>query len=142
MHDGVLIVDDNAASTTNITSSSTKVHGFPGGAYWEELIPQSAPDEEPTNPFQAHGPTVLEKDHFHVPDKFNFDVTIERKASTRKVKTKVLKHFGLNRLQKVTYELRDYMEGRPCPIFISKRGLNTNSHPATWFLAFCPDQLP
>eukprot|EP00957_Ditylum_brightwellii_P202186 15329005-Ditylum_brightwellii.AAC.1 len=45
----VLIVDDNTASTTNIASSSTKLPGLPDRAYWEEIIPQSAPVEEPTN---------------------------------------------------------------------------------------------
>eukprot|EP00957_Ditylum_brightwellii_P167469 12748706-Ditylum_brightwellii.AAC.1 len=34
------------------------------------------------------------------------------------------------------------MEGSPCPNFISCHGLNTNSYPAAWFCAFCPDKLP
>eukprot|EP00957_Ditylum_brightwellii_P047144 3580133-Ditylum_brightwellii.AAC.1 len=65
MRDGVLIVDDNTASTTNIEPSSAELSQFSDGAYWEELIPQSAPAEEPTNPFQARAPTVPEEDHFH-----------------------------------------------------------------------------
>eukprot|EP00957_Ditylum_brightwellii_P181298 13811065-Ditylum_brightwellii.AAC.1 len=65
MCDGVFIVDDIAASTTNIESSLAELHGFSDGAYCEELIPQSAPVEEPTNPFQTHAPTVPEEDHFH-----------------------------------------------------------------------------
>ena len=142
MRDGVLIVDDNAASTTNIEPSSAELPGFSDGAYWEELIPQSAPVEEPTNPFQARAPTVPEEDHFHVPKKYNFDLTIQRKAFTGKVKTKVVKRYGQNRMQKVIYESRNYTEGRPCPDFISRHGLNTNSHPAAWFRAFCPDRLP
>eukprot|EP00957_Ditylum_brightwellii_P017388 1309744-Ditylum_brightwellii.AAC.1 len=43
MRDGVLIVDDYAASTTNIEPSSVALPGFSDGAYWKELIPQSAP---------------------------------------------------------------------------------------------------
>eukprot|EP00957_Ditylum_brightwellii_P197922 15078344-Ditylum_brightwellii.AAC.1 len=84
MHDRVLIADDNAASTTNIVSSSTELPGFPDEAYWKELIPQNAPVEEPTTPFQAHAPTVPKEDHFHVPEKFHFNFTIERKAFTGK----------------------------------------------------------
>eukprot|EP00957_Ditylum_brightwellii_P007512 568254-Ditylum_brightwellii.AAC.1 len=42
MCDGVLIVNDNAAFTTNIESSLAELPGF-SGAYWEELISQSAP---------------------------------------------------------------------------------------------------
>eukprot|EP00957_Ditylum_brightwellii_P167679 12764813-Ditylum_brightwellii.AAC.1 len=64
MCDGVLIVDDNASSTTNI-----ELPGFSDEAYWGELISQSAPVEEPTNPFQ----------------KYNLDLTIQRKAFTGKV---------------------------------------------------------
>eukprot|EP00957_Ditylum_brightwellii_P015354 1155633-Ditylum_brightwellii.AAC.1 len=65
MRDGVLIVDDNAASITNIEPSSAELPGFSDGAYWEELIPWSAPVEEPTNPFQTHATAVPEEDHFH-----------------------------------------------------------------------------
>eukprot|EP00957_Ditylum_brightwellii_P131377 10019664-Ditylum_brightwellii.AAC.1 len=84
MRDGVLIVDDNAASTTNIESPLAELHRFSDGAYWEELIPQSALVEEPTNHFQAFVPTVPEEDHFHVLKKYNFDLTIQRKAFTGK----------------------------------------------------------
>eukprot|EP00957_Ditylum_brightwellii_P138602 10564198-Ditylum_brightwellii.AAC.1 len=94
MLDGVLIVDDNAASTTNTTTSSTELPGFPDGACLEELLPQSAPVEVPTTEFQAHAPIVIDEDHFHVPDKFNFDFTIEKRVFTGKVKTKVTKYYG------------------------------------------------
>eukprot|EP00957_Ditylum_brightwellii_P177518 13520627-Ditylum_brightwellii.AAC.1 len=39
----VLIVDDNAAPTPKTATSSTELPGFCDGAYWEELLPQSAP---------------------------------------------------------------------------------------------------
>eukprot|EP00957_Ditylum_brightwellii_P100840 7685615-Ditylum_brightwellii.AAC.1 len=91
-------------------------------------MPQSAPVEEPTNPSQVQAPTVPEEDHFCVPKKYNFDSTIQRKAFTEKVKTKVVKCSGQNRIQKVTYQSRNYTEGRPCPNFISCHDLNTNSH--------------
>eukprot|EP00957_Ditylum_brightwellii_P150288 11445181-Ditylum_brightwellii.AAC.1 len=55
MLDRVLIVDDNAALTNTATSSS-ELPGFPDGAYWEVLLPQSAPVEEPTNAFQPVHP--------------------------------------------------------------------------------------
>eukprot|EP00957_Ditylum_brightwellii_P030976 2346797-Ditylum_brightwellii.AAC.1 len=42
MLDRTLIVDDNAAPTNTETSSS-ELPGFPDEAYWEELLPQSAP---------------------------------------------------------------------------------------------------
>eukprot|EP00957_Ditylum_brightwellii_P129776 9899238-Ditylum_brightwellii.AAC.1 len=84
MHDGVLIVDDNATSITSIKSSLAELPGFSDGAYCEELIPQSASVEEPTNPFQACAPIMPEEDHFHVPKKCNFVLTIQRKAFTGK----------------------------------------------------------
>eukprot|EP00957_Ditylum_brightwellii_P075021 5701448-Ditylum_brightwellii.AAC.1 len=65
MYDRVLTVDGNAAFTTNIESLMAELPGFSDGVYWEELIPQSASDEEPTNLFQACAPTVPEEDHFH-----------------------------------------------------------------------------
>eukprot|EP00957_Ditylum_brightwellii_P117705 8978594-Ditylum_brightwellii.AAC.2 len=72
-------MDENAAPTNN-AASSTEIPGFPEGAYWEELLPQSAPVEESTNAFQACALTVLEDDDDYVPQKFNFDFTMERKS--------------------------------------------------------------
>eukprot|EP00957_Ditylum_brightwellii_P125245 9547531-Ditylum_brightwellii.AAC.1 len=86
---------------TTIASSLSEIPGFPDGPYWEELLPQSSPVEEPTNTFQACAPTVPEEDHFHVPQKLNFDLTMEKKAFAGKVKTKVIKCYIWKRLQKV-----------------------------------------
>eukprot|EP00957_Ditylum_brightwellii_P153244 11663483-Ditylum_brightwellii.AAC.1 len=66
---------------------------------------------------------------------------MERKAFTVKMKTKVIKHYGWKRHQKVSYELRDYMTGKLHPIFISNNRMNTNSNPAAWLHAFCQDKL-
>eukprot|EP00957_Ditylum_brightwellii_P050987 3866829-Ditylum_brightwellii.AAC.1 len=51
-------MDENAAPTNNATSS-TDIPGFVEGAYWEELLPQSAPVEKPTNAFQAWAKSIV-----------------------------------------------------------------------------------
>eukprot|EP00957_Ditylum_brightwellii_P124134 9462754-Ditylum_brightwellii.AAC.1 len=62
MLDRVVIIDENTA-LTNAATSSNKILGFPEGVYWEDLLPQSASVEEPTNAFQGCAPTVPEEDH-------------------------------------------------------------------------------
>eukprot|EP00957_Ditylum_brightwellii_P094020 7158726-Ditylum_brightwellii.AAC.1 len=111
------------------------------GAYWEELLPKVLLLKGPTNAFQACASTVPEEDHGYAPQKCSLNFTMERRSFTGKVKTKLIKRYGWKRLSKVTYELRDHIAGKPCPIFITNNNINMHNNSAEWFYEFCPDKL-
>ena len=78
MVDCVVLVDSTKTNKTHTTKLYTVMMAFTPLYYWEEISPDIEADSETDNPFQYCKPKVPDGDHFHIHNKYNFDVIFER----------------------------------------------------------------
>ena len=134
-HLPVLTGADQSAHTND------DLKGFTATAWWKPLVPQEVAVPEQQNIVTTlHAPTVSRQDASFLPQKQNFAEVFDREPFVTKEKVPRFYQNGqpmLNNGQTVWTE-QFTNEGGPMAEFLFDNGLNMNSTPQDWLMAFLP----
>ena len=134
-HLPVLTGADRSARTND------DLKGFAATAWWKPLVPQEVAVPEPQNIVTTlHAPTVSRQDASLLPQKHNFVEVFDHEPFVAKEKIPQFHRNGqpmLNNGQTVWTE-QFTNEGGPNAEFLFENGLNVNSTPQDWLMAFLP----
>ena len=134
-HLPVLTEADQSACTND------DLKGFAATAWWKPLVPQEFAVPEPENIVRTlHAPTVSRHDVAFLPQKHNFAEVFDCEPFVAKEKVAWFHQNGhamLNNGQTVWTE-HFTNEGGPKAEFLLENGLNVNSTPQDWLMAFLP----
>jgi Transposase IS4 len=129
------------ANSTAKPKKKDDMSAFAINAYWQPLVPESAPVAEPENIANFRAPTVPEEEAEFVPVKYNFNEQFDRPPF---IGMKIVPRLNRNRKISKTTNNRIVQwsvvadEGGPRLGWVEKHNLSVESQPQDWLEAFLP----